>query len=408
MSTSRPIRKSDLIGGTRLVADAATGIADLVEAMHARITSVPVVSPARPDERTHGLTGLVYGTVRATMRLVGSGVEALLDRVMPDDHGEGSHARREALVAVLNGVVGDHLTRTANPLATPMTLRSGDVPLPDDPAELAATLAEAESGVVILIHGLCMNDLQWSHAGRDLGTEIGRELGLTPLRVRYSSGLHVSINGRALAERLEQLVERWPRRLDRLVLIGHSMGGLVARSAVHHGREAGHRWPDRLTDLVFLGTPHQGAPLEQIGGWIDVVVGATPWVAPFARLGRMRSAGITDLRHGSLLDEDRADGAAASPRSTRHRRLPLPQGPRCHAIAASLARAEGQLSDAMVGDGLVPVASALGHHRDPGRRLDFTPEHCRVIRGIGHLDLMWDDEVRDQVRRWLDPRTTDA
>lgn len=402
MREGRPIRKTDLIGGTRLLAAAATGLTDLVEAMHARIASVPSLRPGRGDERAGGLTGLVYGSVRATMRMVGSGVEAALERAVPDDDGEpGPHAKREALIAALNGVVGDHLTRTGNPLATAMTLRIGDRALPEDRREVAEVLAEAEAGAVVFVHGLCMNDLQWALPGGEGGDGFVGAARLTPLRARYCSGLHVSTNGRTLAERLEELVDRWPRPLERLVLIGHSMGGLVIRSAVHCGREAGHRWPDRLSDLVFLGTPHQGAPLERIGNWVDVILGATPWVAPFARLGKLRSAGITDLREGSLLDEDWVDGDRFAPHRGRHRHVPLPQGPRCHAIAAALGQGDGRLADGTVGDGLVPVDSALGRHRDPRRRLAFPAENQRVIRGIGHLDLLRDAEVAAQIGRWL-------
>ena len=137
--------------------------------------------------------------------------------------------------------------------------------------------------------------------------DAARDLGFTPVYLHYNSGLHVSTNGRALAQQLERLVAQWPRPLERLVLLGHSMGGLLARSALYYGTQAGHRWPARLDDLVFLGTPHHGAPLERAGHWVDLVLGATPYAAPFARLGQVRSAGITDLRHGNLMDGDWVD-----------------------------------------------------------------------------------------------------
>ena len=78
------------------------------------------------------------------------------------------------------------------------------------------------------------------------------------------------------------------------------MGGLVARSASHQAA-AGAAWPRQLRDLVFLGTPHLGAPLERRGRGVDLL-SAPPHARALALLGRTRSAGITDLRHGALLD----------------------------------------------------------------------------------------------------------
>lgn len=402
MTRGLPIRRSDLVGGTRLATDAATAVTDIVEAMHARIAGAALLRPAHREERAGGLTGFVYGTVRASLRLVGTGLEALFGATLPEDPDDTGPGARDALVAAINGVVGDHLARSDNPLATPMSLRRAGRPLPEDPAARAEALGEVEAGAVVLLHGLCMDDRCWARGGRDFAAEIGATCRLTPLTLRYNSGLHVSTNGHELAEKLEDLVAHWPRRLDRLVLIGHSMGGLVARSAVHYGRKAGHRWPDLVSDLVFLGTPHHGAPLERIGNWTEVVLGITPWVAPFTRLGKMRSAGITDLREGSLVDDDWVDGDRFSPKRGRHRHLPLPEGPRCHAIAATLNLEGASLADQTVGDGLVPVESALGRHRDPRRRLDFPADHQRVFRGLGHLELLSNDEVREQVRLWLD------
>jgi pimeloyl-ACP methyl ester carboxylesterase len=246
-----------------------------------------------------------------------------------------------------------------------------------------------------------MNDLQWRRAdGHDHGAALADSLGFTPVYLHYSTGLHVSTNGRALASQLEQLLEQWPRPLARFAIVGHSMGGLVARSALHYGRAAGHHWPHRLDDLAFLGTPHHGAPLERAGHGIDLLLGATPYAAPFARLGKLRSAGITDLRHGNVIDEDWIAGERADGATDRRHALPLPAGPRCHAIAGTLA-SEGGVRDKLLGDGLVPVASALGKHRLARRTLKFAPAHQRVFERTGHLQLLSSPEVFEQLRDWL-------
>ncbi|HMM84774.1 alpha/beta hydrolase [Azohydromonas sp.] len=399
--TRLAIHPADLRGVARLATDATAGLTDLVEAMHARIARVPLVGRAAPDGRTGGITGLVYGSVRGVTRLVGGGVDALLGLVAQALPASGTTPEREAVVAALNGVLGDHLEASGNPLAIAMSLRHGGRTLPLERDALAERLPDAGPRLVVLLHGLCMNDLQWTRAGHDHGAALQRDLGYTPVYLHYNSGRHISSNGRALAPLIERLVDQWPQPLQRLVLVGHSMGGLVARSALHAARDAGLRWPARVDDLVFLGTPHHGAPLERAGNWVDVLLGAAPYAAPLARLGKVRSAGITDLRHGNLLDEDWDGHDRFVRRGDRRRPLPLPAGVRCFALAATTGTRPGDVKDRLLGDGLVPLASALGRHAQPGRTLAFAPDRQWVGQGMNHLDLLSRPEVYAQLRRWL-------
>ncbi len=154
-----------------------------------------------------------------------------------------------------------------------------------------------------------------------------------------------------------------------------------------------------LRQLVFLGTPHHGALLERIGNWVDVILGKTPYAA-FARLGQIRSASVTDLRYGNLIDEDSQghDRFARAP-DTR-RAVPLPDRVACYAIAGTTAALPGGVKDRLVGDGLVPVASALGRHKDRARALEF-PAAQWVACETGHLDLLSRSNVYEQVARWL-------
>ena len=385
-----PPPRSDLRGAARLAVDATAGLTDLVEAMHARIASPPGVSA--PEGRTRGITGLVYKSIRGVTQLVGGSVDALLgllEPVLAPGAKEGPPSpQREAVLAALNGVLGDHLAASHNPLATPMTLRRDGQALPLEPAALAARIPDASPRLLVLLHGLCMNDRQWLREGHDHGAALARDLGFTPVYLHYNSGLPVAVNGLAFANLMQRLLDAWPCRVERLVLLGHSMGGLVARSALQQGAAAGQGWPQRVDDLVCLGTPHQGAPLERAGHWIDLLLGATPYAAPLARLGKVRSAGITDLRHGLP-------------------QPPLPAGVRCFALAGSMgAPGEGRgrkLKDSVVGDGLVPVASALGQHADTARSLDFPPDHRWLAQGVNHMALLSDGAVYAQACRWLSP-----
>jgi len=399
-----------LRGAAKLATEATTGLTDLVEAMHARIAGVPGL-PGPADGRTRGITGLVYKTVRGVTRAVGGSVDTLLAVLAPalaPRPGEPAalpSPEREAVLAALNGVLGDHLAKTDNPLAIRMALRSGGRALPLHRAALATALPEAGGKLLVLIHGLCMNDLQWRRLdsqgrGHDHGEALAAALGFTPLYLHYDSGLHVSTNGRALANQLEQLLEQWPRPIARFAIVGHSMGGLVARSALHYGRAAKQHWPDRLDDLACLGTPHHGAPLERAGQGVDMLLAATPYAGPLARLAKLRSAGITDLRHGNVVDEDWIAGDRFEGAADRRLAVPLPAGPRCFAIAGTWARA-GDLKDKLIGDGLVPVASALGKHRLAKRTLKFAPERQRVFEQTSHMQLLASAAVFEQLRDWL-------
>jgi hypothetical protein len=178
------------------------------------------------------------------------------------------------------------------------------------------------------------------------------------------------------------------------------MGGLLARSALHSAQRSGQAWPGRLDDLVFLGTPHQGAPLERAGHGVDILIGAAPYAAPFARLGKLRSAGITDLRHGILVDADWA-GRDRFARGEHPQPVPLPTTVRCHAAAASLGQHEGTLKSRLLGDGLVRLRSALGRHRNPARALAFTEGRQWIGHGMGHLDLLDHPAVYARLRQWL-------
>jgi hypothetical protein len=268
-------------------------------------------------------------------------------------------------------------------------------------ASLAAAVPQRGSKLAVLVHGLCLNDLQWNRDGHDHGAVLARDLGYTPLYLHYNSGLHTSTNGRALAGLLEVLLAQWPYRIVELVIIAHSMGGLVTRSACHYGLHAGHDWPRRLRKLAFLGTPHHGAPLERGGNWVDVILGATPYAAPFARLGKIRSAGITDLRYGNVLDEHwQGRDRFARARDTRQS-VPLPDGVQSYAMAATTGRKPGDIRDRLVGDGLVPVSSALGRHADYRRSLSFPKRQQWIGYGMNHLDLLGRSEVSDQIVRWF-------
>ena len=395
------LRGTDLRGLHQLGVDAVVGVTDLVEAMHHTIASGAGIVGRAPAGRTRGITGMVYGSVRGTTRVVGRGVDALIAawpaRRVPD----GPSRARDATIAALNGVWGDHLASTGNPLAIGMSLRMGGLPVPTTHEGWAARGTAPSRRLLILVHGLCMSDLQWTHRGHDHGQALACELGFTPLYLHYNSGRHVWQTGREFAALLDDLIARWPVQVDELVFVGHSMGGLVARSACHEAARAGHAWPATLAKMVFLGTPHHGAPLERGGRHIDRALGLSPYVAPFARLGRSRSAGITDLRFGNVRECDRPGRDRHAQHHDDRPATPLPAGVDSYLLAATTAERASGLQGAVIGDGLVPVDSALGRHRNPSMCLRVPSSHQRLVTGCSHLGLLDNAEVLQQLLAWL-------
>lgn len=384
MSTLAAIR-----GLAGLGADATVGITDIVEGMYRNIAAgAPPWGPS-PEGPARGVAGLVHACIRQSATTIGDAADGLLSLVPSagamDDVGT---PERDAWLAALNGVLGDHLDTQRNPLAIPMQYRVGNTRL--DTGRLAEQLPNASDTLVLFAHGLCMNHHQWtrdgsSHADAVMGTAV---------QLWYNSGRSVADNGEELARQLESLVDAWPGKLRRIQLVGHSMGGLVMRSALAHAERAPLGWRDKVSHLVCLGTPHLGAPLERAGHAFNSAVLKSPYTAPLGRLGWLRSAGITDLRQGAVLPAAADAPHRFEPGWIAVKRVPLPAGVKCSAAAATLGSAIGDTKDSLAGDGLVPVASALGLAHDAAPGLDFSAESTLVVTETNHWQLLDDGPVR--------------
>lgn len=370
MTTPKRSHAADLLGASRLALEAVAGVTELVEAVHMNVLHQAIGTPAvRP---VSGVTALVYKGVRGVTRLVGGSIDAVLAPLVPLLGEQEPWQGRAAVLAVVNGVLGDRLAHSGNPLAIPLQLK---VAGPVSPR------------IVVLAHGLCMNDGQWLREGVDHGATLALERGYTPVYLHYNSGRHISVNAREFAAALQALADGWPVPLEEIAIVGHSMGGLVARGACALAPD----WLPKLRSMVFLGSPHHGAPLERGGNWINVAAELNVYSAPFAKLARIRSAGITDLRHGSVLDEDWEGRDRFDHRALLPVVAPLPAHVRTFAVAATLGESKT--------DGLVPLDSALGRHADPARCLQFTDS--AVIPHTGHLALLSSREVEAKLLAWM-------
>ncbi len=383
---------AELRGALRLAGAGIDAAAAVTQDMHRAISAKPFgvlaqVPAGQVARRVHdGVRDGVYACVRWVSR----GVFAVVDGVLAHA-GPAVQPRRRLpgpLVGLLQGVVGDHIARARNPLAADMQLRQrpgSAQPLSLTREALCAALPDAGPWPTVLVHGLAADEScwqigatkTWGRPDLDYGALLAQRRGVTPLYLRYNSGLRIAENGRALAALLEQLVDAWPVPVRGLVLLGHSMGGLVVRSACHHGRLADAAWTRQVRDIICLGAPHRGAPLEKFGA---AAVGALAFfdvTAPIARAIDARSAGIKDLRHGKIHDDD-AD------------QLPLP-GARYHDLAGTLGR-KGNPLGWVLGDGLVRPASATPTRasRDPqnSHHSDSSDIRATRIAGVGHLSML--------------------
>jgi triacylglycerol lipase len=300
-------------------------------------------------------------------------------------------------LAIVNGVIGDHLARTENPLATQFACMHEGAPLRIDQAAFARAFPSATRRVAIFVHGLMCTEEIWKLPdGDDYGTLLAVDLGITPLRVRFNSGRPIADNGAALAAFCSQLTAVYPVPIEEIVLIGYSMGGLVIRSACHVAKLADRAWLPLVRRAIYIGTPHHGAPLERAGRFIMRVLRAVP--DPYTRLVAdicdLRSDGLRDLGDANLTRE-----LCAAPRtSIRDPRHPVPLLPQIQHYLVAGALAETPWLALWFGDALVPIASATAGACADLSTLAIPPDHVRIFRSVSHLRLARNRDVYGALR----------
>jgi pimeloyl-ACP methyl ester carboxylesterase len=386
---------------TRLAFDelggAARGIGDIQLAVAQRVFTFvgPGGLPARLAY--DAITGGVYAALHGGARVAGTAAAAVLP---PTRTALSSDPRGAALLAAINGLIGDALEREGSALTAPIAVRVDGEPVPPEPGPLADAFPDATPRLVVFLHGLMETEFAWRLGGRETyGERLARDLGTTPVDVRYNTGRRISQNGRDLCRLLDELAAAWPVEVEEIALVGHSMGGLVARSACHRASADDVPWVGHVRHVVSLGTPHMGAPLEQAVHAASAALAALPETRPFARFLRRRSGGIRDLQHGSLVD---ADWEGRDPDALRHaacQEVPLLEGVKHCFVSATITRDPRHPVGRVVGDWLVLQDSASGRGRT--RRLPFREEDGLHVGGAGHLALLNHPAVYEKLREWL-------
>jgi pimeloyl-ACP methyl ester carboxylesterase len=403
------MQRGDIRAVADLAGEASSVLTNLVRGMHAGISSRVFDSigpPATPTRTIHDLlTGAIYSGVDRGIRGAAHVAGIVAAEVWGNEADDSLESRTDATaaaIAAVNGIYGDVLTEQESPLAGAMTIRCGDKPVALTAEALAEAYPAATNRVAVFVHGWCLTERSWSRRpveaedGRSYGERLRDDLGYTPVFLRYNTGLHVSVNGRTLTEILELLHDQWPVRISELVLVGHSMGGLVARSACHYGAELQHGWADAVSRVVCLGSPHLGADLEKgvnIAAWALARLPETRAIATFLNA---RADGVKDLRFGACLDEDWRDADPDEFLRDRCQEAPFLPHASYHFVSSTVTPT---LLGLIAGDHLVRSKSAAGLGKS--RRIPFEPENGLTLTGLNHFDLLNHPLVYAKLHDWL-------
>jgi len=142
--------------------------------------------------------------------------------------------------------------------------------------------AQAEE-TVLLLHGFFQTRQVWKVMEDRLRADgygvFSFDLGGLLWRLNNRS---IDEQARMISDKLDGICERY--ELDRFHIVGHSMGGLIARTYVQ--QYGGDR---RVKSLVTLGTPHRGTPTAAVGVWLMAggILSSNPWeMIPYSRFMR--------------------------------------------------------------------------------------------------------------------------
>lgn len=404
------MRTSDMQALGDVAAEGLTVLNTLVRGTHrgiARRVFTSIGPAARPVEVVHNaISDAVYGALGSAGHRIPPALctWAAAGLAFDDDPALDERPGVAEAIAALTGIYGDELAQRGSPWAAPMSIRVAGHPVALTADGIAAEFPRPTDALAVFVHGLCQTESSWRRPPRitaefderPYGERLYQDLDFTPIDIRYNTGLHISTNGRSLDEILTRLMEIWPVPVRRIALIGHSMGGLVVRSACHYGHDRNRRWTRSTRQVICLGSPHLGADLEKgvnAATWVMSKFGESRAVAELLNL---RSDGIKDLRYGSLLDDDWDQTDPDEFLRDRCSEVPFLPGATYHFVATSAGPAALGM---LLGDHLVRPSSASGRGRR--RKLAFADDAGLTLTGLHHFDLLNHPEIYVKIREWL-------
>ncbi len=312
------------------------------------------------------------------------------------------------------------------------------------PEEIARAYLEqpARKDIVFFVHGLMYDENCWLASGFNMTEAFERDFDLFPVHVRYNTGRHISENGLELADFMEELFRSMRGSQEHWHIVGHSMGGLVSRSALHQAEKAGMGFTKSIDKVFLLGAPNRGAPLEKVAQLASLILKAVPYPLRYPALGlriifdnlrvkeqaplspigelaefymhkapnlylnlaanilNLRSEGIQDLRHGHLLQEEWEKPAEWG--GMKPVRVPVPPlaSARYYAVAGSLSKNGAADPSVWVTDGMVSTASAA--NIGEGDLLCFVEnDRYHLLPGVNHFVMPYCREVYQTLSKWL-------
>lgn len=348
------------------------------------LRKIPLISgPAQFVQNAHdAIAAGVYAAIRhGTGGLLG--IAATVEKHTASLTPEKPPGRlASGLRSALNGAFGDHLAESNNLLAIDMAIYADGTPVALDADALRNAFPHAGKRLCVFIHGLSCDEHCWetgktaAESKIDFGRQLHAEFDCTPLYLRYNTGLPIVRNGAQLATLLDAIWAAWPRPAGEIVIVGHSMGGLIALDACEQAAAAEMQWLHATRMLICLGSPHLGSPVERLGHLATTLLNLSKITAPLGKIAAARSQGIKDLRHG--------------PGATRH----PPHHIAFRFLGASLTEDIKHPFGEFLGDGLVTLGSATAHE------IEGDVQSAR-LGNVNHMGLLNDMRVYRQIREWV-------
>jgi pimeloyl-ACP methyl ester carboxylesterase len=371
----------------------AGSIVEPVQGMH-RVISDRVFKyvgpPGSPIRAVHDpMVEQIYRGIPVLAGAAGAGAASAVALRSPQLDPISRSRRGSAWHAAINGLWGDRLAERGNSLAIPLSVRNGPEALDLEPESLATAYPLASRHIVVLLHGLGQTERCWDRrgeGGESMFSSLASTPGLTPLSVRYNTGLAVEQSGQALAEMLEVIYHHWPVADPHISLVGYSMGGLIARRAWVTAAAAGMDWVPASRHLITIGSPHAGSSVAKAAQLGAAALGLARTSRPLGVFVADQSPGMKNLRDGAGV-ADMWGGAVAV--QSEGATVPI----REHVIAAVVTGDRSHPVGLIAGDLVVRVGSAIA--------ASDGAENVKVLGRRRHFDLLADREIIEQLVSWL-------